>query len=76
VRLIHSSLYPDFRRKGSDKGLEAVAKQPQGATVTAMVYQEARVLGERRGPKGDTEIDCGPKPYYQGEDDTEIDCDA
>jgi hypothetical protein len=32
--------HPDFRRKSCDKGLEAVTKQPRGATMMAMAYQD------------------------------------
>ena len=38
--LIHWLTHPDFRRKSCDKGLEAVTKQPRGATMMAMTYQD------------------------------------
>ena len=38
--LIHWLTHPDFQRKSCDKGLEAVTKQPRGAAVMAMTYQD------------------------------------
>ena len=38
--LIHWLTHPDFQRKSCDKGLEAVTKQPRGAAVRAMTYQD------------------------------------
>jgi hypothetical protein len=46
--LIHWSNRPDFRRKGCDKGLEAVTKQPRGATMMVMTYQD-QVLNKGAG---------------------------
>jgi hypothetical protein len=37
--LIHWLPHPDFRGKSCDKGLEAVTKQPRGASMMAMNYQ-------------------------------------
>ena len=38
--LIHWLTHPDFLRKSCDKGLEAVTKQPLGATMMAKTYQD------------------------------------
>jgi hypothetical protein len=46
--LIHWLTHPDFRRKSCEKGLEAVTKQPQDATMMAMTYQD-QVLNKGAG---------------------------
>ena len=38
--LIHWLTHPDIRRKSCDKGLDVVTKQPRGATMMAMTYQD------------------------------------
>jgi hypothetical protein len=44
--LIHWLTHPDFRRKSCDEGLEAVPKQPRGATMMALTYQD-QVLNQQ-----------------------------